>query len=241
MTGRINQIIDSSVVDGPGNRTAIFFQGCNFNCHYCHNPETIAKGSSKQDMELEELLKRIRKNRPFIKGITVSGGECTLQHEFLRALFKETKKMGLSNFIDTNGSLLLRGFPELLEVTDGVMLDIKATDVTSHIELTGQDNINVLENARFLASIGKLYEVRTVVVEGDLLNEKTVEGVGDLLAPYIGTSSSGKQPIRYKIIPFRPYGVREAYRHHKAPDAETMDKLKALALTKGFGEVIVPK
>lgn len=243
MTGRISQIIDSSVVDGPGNRTAIFFQGCNFNCHYCHNPETIAKGSSKQDMELEEVLQRIRKNRPFIKGITVSGGECTLQHEFLSALFKETKIMGLTNFIDTNGSLLLRDLPELLEVTDGVMLDIKATDVTSHIDLTGQDNKNVLENARFLASIGKLYELRTVVVEGDLFNEKTVEGVGDLLAPYIGTSSSGteERTIRYKIIPFRPYGVREAYRYHKAPDAETMDKLKALALAKGFTEVIVPK
>ena len=37
----VNKIIPSSVVDGPGNRTAIFFQSCNFNCRYCHNPETI--------------------------------------------------------------------------------------------------------------------------------------------------------------------------------------------------------
>ena len=39
--GIVNKIIPMSVVDGPGNRTAIFFQGCNFNCLYCHNPETI--------------------------------------------------------------------------------------------------------------------------------------------------------------------------------------------------------
>lgn len=39
--GLVNKIIPFSSVDGPGNRTAIFFQGCNFNCKYCHNPETI--------------------------------------------------------------------------------------------------------------------------------------------------------------------------------------------------------
>lgn len=37
----VNKIIPFSSVDGPGNRTAIFFQTCNFNCLYCHNPETI--------------------------------------------------------------------------------------------------------------------------------------------------------------------------------------------------------
>ena len=26
-----------------GNRMSIFFQGCNYNCLYCHNPETINK------------------------------------------------------------------------------------------------------------------------------------------------------------------------------------------------------
>lgn len=41
MIGYINKIIPFSSVDGPGNRTAIFLQGCNFNCVYCHNPETI--------------------------------------------------------------------------------------------------------------------------------------------------------------------------------------------------------
>lgn len=37
----INKLIPVSCVDGPGNRMAIFLQGCNFNCTYCHNPETI--------------------------------------------------------------------------------------------------------------------------------------------------------------------------------------------------------
>lgn len=36
----VNKVIPFSAVDGPGNRTAVFVQGCNFNCRYCHNPET---------------------------------------------------------------------------------------------------------------------------------------------------------------------------------------------------------
>ncbi|MGM9942993.1 MAG: 4Fe-4S cluster-binding domain-containing protein, partial [Erysipelotrichaceae bacterium] len=37
----VNKIISFSNVDGPGNRTSIFFQSCPFHCLYCHNPETI--------------------------------------------------------------------------------------------------------------------------------------------------------------------------------------------------------
>ena len=37
----VNKIIPFSNVDGPGNRTSIFFQGCPFNCLFCHNPETM--------------------------------------------------------------------------------------------------------------------------------------------------------------------------------------------------------
>ena len=40
MKAIVNRIIPFSSVDGPGNRTAIFLQGCNINCKYCHNPET---------------------------------------------------------------------------------------------------------------------------------------------------------------------------------------------------------
>ncbi len=39
--GRINNILPQSFVDGPGNRSVVFLQGCQFNCLYCHNPYTI--------------------------------------------------------------------------------------------------------------------------------------------------------------------------------------------------------
>lgn len=36
----VNRIIEQSFLDGPGNRMAVFLQGCNMSCRYCHNPET---------------------------------------------------------------------------------------------------------------------------------------------------------------------------------------------------------
>ena len=36
----VNRILPLSTVDGPGCRAAVFLQGCNLACAYCHNPET---------------------------------------------------------------------------------------------------------------------------------------------------------------------------------------------------------
>jgi pyruvate formate lyase activating enzyme len=231
----IQKIIDSSVVDGPGNRTAIFFQGCNFNCTYCHNPETISLTSETAIlMTLQEVLERIKGNLPFIQGITVSGGECTLQRDFLLPLFKETKELGLSNFIDSNGGISFEGMAELLAYTDGVMLDIKAVDPVAHLSLTGHPPDVVLDNALGLAAGGKLYEIRTVVIRDVLDNPGIVEAVSRMLKPYLKDHE-----IRYKLIRVRSHGVRPAYQNLLPPREKEMEKLKAIAVKAGFFEVTI--
>lgn len=44
MKGLISNIQRFSLHDGPGIRTTIFLKGCNLNCKWCHNPETIGLG-----------------------------------------------------------------------------------------------------------------------------------------------------------------------------------------------------
>ncbi|MBU5255441.1 YjjW family glycine radical enzyme activase [Tissierella praeacuta] len=274
---KVNKIIDMSVVDGPGNRTAIFFQGFNFNCFYCHNPETINHcincleciekcpanaldtidnkviwnsfkcvdcdtcikickydASPKiYNMTVEDIMKRIEYNRPFIKGITTSGGECTLQAKFLVELFKETHKIGLNNFVDTNGGGDLSEEKELVETADKFILDIKAVDRDEHFYITKQYNDVVIKNVKYLAGLGKLYEIRTVVIKG-INNYETIDNITKLLQPYLEN-----QDIRYRITRYRPFGVRQEFSNHEPPDDEEMEKLKSIAVNNGFKSIIL--
>lgn len=77
-------IVHDSIVDGPGLRTVIFFQGCPHHCANCHNPQTHAL-NKKIILNLDELIAVI-KTDPSIKKITISGGEPFLQYDALLQL-----------------------------------------------------------------------------------------------------------------------------------------------------------
>jgi len=89
---RLSGIVRESVVDGPGLRTVVFFQGCPHHCRGCHNPETwdIASGTL---LDCEEVLTAI--GYPgLISGVTFSGGEPFQQSAALTYLAGVCKKRG---------------------------------------------------------------------------------------------------------------------------------------------------
>ena len=102
-----------------------------------------------------KMARCISSQIPFIRGVTVSGGECSLYCEFVESLFKLCKEAGLNTMMDSNGSTPFAGKDDLLAVTDGVMLDIKAFGEEDHLKVTAMPNKNTLENAVFLAKIVK--------------------------------------------------------------------------------------
>lgn len=100
-------------------------------------------------MSAEEVFEEVSGNLPFIRGITVSGGECCLYPEFLKELFGLCKEAGLSCLIDSNGMVDFSLYPELLELSDGVMLDVKSWDPEVYRRLTGADNAVVKKTWSF--------------------------------------------------------------------------------------------
>ncbi|MEI6855951.1 YjjW family glycine radical enzyme activase [Psychrilyobacter sp.] len=286
---KINKIIKFSNVDGPGNRMSIFFQGCNYNCLYCHNPETINKCNScgvcidscsvgalstvdskvswdkkicvecdrcteicmidsspkTIDYSVGELLEEIKKVSGFIRGITVSGGEATLNYEFITELFREVKKLGLTTFVDTNGSLDLGEniYSEFIQITDKFMVDMKVWDERTHRDLTGTDNLIVSKNIEFLGKLGKLYEVRTVIVPRLLDNIETVDRLSCLIRE-INSKNQWNEDIIYKLIKYRQIGVRKEILEEEflgigSPTDEVMEELSKLARGNGVEKVII--
>lgn len=69
---RIAGIVQDSIVDGPGLRTAVFLQGCGRKCKGCHNPQTHDYSGGKL-MSLLEILQKI--TTAVSKNVTLSGGE----------------------------------------------------------------------------------------------------------------------------------------------------------------------
>jgi pyruvate formate lyase activating enzyme len=185
-------------------------------------------------MTVEEVMAEVEKNMPFIRGITVSGGECTLQAEFLKELFLAAKEKGLTTLADSNGSYCFSEDKELLAVMDGAMIDIKAFFSEDHLRITGQDNKKVLEQSLFLAEKGKLFEIRTVIAPELFDTKETVSKICELFKDY-----NEKRRIRYKLIAFRPIGVRKAYaKGLTMPDEALMQELKTVAKSYGFTDII---
>lgn len=232
---KIAKIFKFSNVDGPGNRMAIFFQGCNFNCKYCHNPETITLVNSEaQMMSVKDVLNILSKISPFLEGVTVSGGEATLNYEFITLLFKEIKKKypNLTCYVDTNGGLDLSEakFKEFIGIVDKFMLDIKIWDENKHQELTGVSNKIVIKNLDYLASIDKLYEVRIVVLGNEFENyNETVKNVSEKIK---------NSNIKLKLISYRAHGVREGMKKFLEPPKNSeLEKLKESAKTIGVKNI----
>lgn len=90
MVVKINKIcIDCSLVDGPGLRTLVFFQGCDLRCPFCQN-KAIWGLKGGQDIEVDELVK-ILESRCVTRKITITGGEPLMQVEALKELVRKLK------------------------------------------------------------------------------------------------------------------------------------------------------
>ena len=66
-----------SMVDGEGVRAVLFISGCLHDCPYCHSPQTHSFTFGKEiNQELINEINREITKRPYISGITLSGGDC---------------------------------------------------------------------------------------------------------------------------------------------------------------------
>lgn len=201
--GKIHSVESMGLVDGPGIRTVLFFQGCKLRCKYCHNPDTWQMQSGKE-MDVNEIMKMLRRFQPYYGdtgGITCSGGEPLLQIEFLTELFKACKKENISTCLDTAG-YGYGNYQELLDYTDLVILDIKHYLPQKYNELTGGD---ISLPTVFLDAVkehGTPLWIRHVVVPNLTDDEEHIKGLGEFI-------KSIPNVEKVELLPYHTLGVEK--------------------------------
>jgi pyruvate formate lyase activating enzyme len=185
---------------------------------------------------VDEMLDEIRRGARFISGVTVSGGEATIQSGFVTALFDAIKRdpelRHLTTFVDSNGSASREVWDRLLPVMDGAMIDLKALDPAIHEMLTSHGNESVLESIEYLAQRHRLYEVRLLVIPGYNDDPATIAATAAWL-----TTIDPK--MRIKLIGYRAHGARPEADHLTEPTAETMEKLGRVVASAGLRQPVV--
>ncbi|HEY6793451.1 MAG TPA: radical SAM protein [Kineosporiaceae bacterium] len=228
-----------SAVDGPGNRYVVFLQGCQWDCLACHNPCAIPRTPpAMRPTPVGEVVAGIRDAARFLTGVTVTGGEATLQAGFVQALFAELaedpRTARLTRFVDSNGDCDPPVWERLAPVTDGVMLDLKCLDDELHVVLTGYSNARVLASARELAARGLLYEVRLLLVPG--LND----GEGELVRTARWLLSVDPA-VRVRVNAFRRQGTRPCARDLLEPTADDLARYRHVLCSAGLRRLTTPR
>lgn len=201
--------------DGPGNRLVYHFQGCNFFCPWCSNPEGIALNGtllvktdklvetvcpygaitnkmidrlmcdkcvdrpclnrnrnegvqwSAKEYAIAEIIEEIENARPLFYeggGVTITGGEPTLQFGLLKMLLQKIKSLSVHTTMETNGTH--PDLPDLFDLLDLLIVDLKHYDCDIHNEIIGRKNGNTLINLKKAASAGIRLWVRIPLIPG---------------------------------------------------------------------------
>ena len=219
IVGHIHSIDVGSTVDGPGIRFVLFTTGCPLRCVYCHNPDTWHKANGRP-VSINRIMKEIGKYEKGLRiskgGITLSGGEPLMQHDFSAEIFRRCKALGIHTCLDTSGYMSERLSDEELMNIDLVLLDIKSGDPDTHKRVTGRELDPVAAFARRLSDLKRPVWVRFVLVPGLTEDFENVEKVADICASIPSLE-------RVEVLRFHQLGAEKWQKLHM--DYPLKDKL----------------
>ena len=238
LVGYLHSIEVGSTVDGPGLRMTIFLTGCTLRCQYCHNPDTWHKHNGRK-ITVAEMMREIEKYAHVLQvskgGITISGGEPAMQHEFVTSVFKRTKALGLHTCIDTSGRLgEFITDAQLLDI-DLQLLDVKSGDPETYLRVTEQPLEPTLVYARRLSELRRPVWGRFVLVPGLTDDFDNVEKVADIFAAI-------KSIERVEVLRFHQMGMDKWQKlglHYKlaeveAPSHELAERVRQQFRSRGL-------
>lgn len=240
-TLRIHSIESFGTHDGPGIRLVVFTQGCQFRCLYCANPDTWDPHGGRE-VALDEIVKLAVSQKAYYGkrgGVTISGGEPTLQRVALTQLFQRLHNEGINTALDSNGRILNDEVKALFEHTDYLLLDVKHINDEWHHRLTGVSNQSVLEVAAYREQTGKTMWLRYVLVPGWTDQPEYLHKLGEHFREYQSIAKIEIQPYhRLGVHKWEVMGKKYELDEVTPPGREELKKVVDI-FSQYFKEVVV--
>jgi pyruvate formate lyase activating enzyme len=170
-------------------------EGCGTCAEEC--PSTALELLGK-DWSVSALSDELLKDSAFFAqsdgGITISGGEATLQWRFVSDLLQEVKSRGYHTAIDTCGIIKPESLDAILPFTELVLFDLKEMDPEKHLEYTGAPLDIVLDTFREVVlrkeqqQSGFELWVRTPLIPGKTARIDNITAIGQFISRVAGDS-----------------------------------------------------
>ena len=220
--------------DGPGNRLVYHLQGCSLRCPWCANPEGLAlRGGTEYTVDtlVEEALSG--KILYFDGGgVTLTGGEVTMQFDEVMAFLSRIHGLGIHTCIETNG--MSSRLAELFPVVDHLIMDIKHYDPEIHRRAVGAANDMTVENIRLALAERKQLALRIPLIGG--FNAAPEDALGFCR---LFDSLGIKENTTLELLPYHEYG-RDKYKKlamaYRMTDAAFVGKDRLAEIRKIFLE-----
>lgn len=140
-----------------------------------------------ETMLIDKIVNVAEQDKPFYDnsggGITISGGEPTLQLKFLLELLKVFKDHGIHTAVETCGFFEENIIDELVKLVDLFLFDIKHIDSDEHIKFTNVSNEKILSNFVKIHTVvgnGRII-ARIPIIPGVNTDLETIEGIVNFL------------------------------------------------------------
>jgi pyruvate formate lyase activating enzyme len=186
-----------------------------------------------------DLMETIEKERIFFDqsggGVTFSGGEPLLHHQFLMEMLDECRKRGIHTAVDTAGNVNTKNLLEVAQKTDLFLFDLKMMDAGMHKKWVNAGNDRILSNLRAISEAGAQIIIRIPLIRG--IND-SIENL-EKSAKYLSELPGEKKQVNllpYHAIAqhkFMKLGRPESFEKMAGPEQTVLEK--AIGIFERFG------
>jgi len=195
------------------------------------------------DRTVKEVVEIALRDKIFYEksggGVTLSGGEPSIQPKFSIAVMQALAREKIHIALDTCGGISWRKLQPLVALSNLILYDIKIMNSNNHLKYTGIPLETVLSNAREITKLGKPMWVRTPIIPGYTDEDANIREIARFIKRNLPTVE------RYDLLAFNNFCAAKYHRLDRdwplteadLITEEAMERLAETARSEGLESV----